>query len=79
LAELNRLRQRLGAAWVVLITSDLKATAIEAFIRQNISLYPVVTLANPINCSICSCGDCPLQGQTNSPVTGCDRFLPSYG
>lgn len=79
LAEVNRLRQRLGTEWTVLIDQTLKATTIEAFIRQNISLYPVTTLANPINCAVCSCSDCPLQGQSNSPVTGCDRFSPVYG
>ncbi|MGF1537517.1 MAG: hypothetical protein ACFB4J_13680, partial [Elainellaceae cyanobacterium] len=79
LVRINRLRQRLGIQRIVLISQLLKATEIEGFIRQNISLYPVVTLANPINCAICSCHDCPLQGQSNSPVTGCDRFSPSYG
>lgn len=79
LIEINRLRQRLDIQQVIVIDQTLKATEIEGFIRQNISLYPVMTLANPINCAICSCRDCPLQGQSNSPVTGCDRFSPSYG
>ncbi|MGF1512696.1 MAG: hypothetical protein ACFB5Z_03235 [Elainellaceae cyanobacterium] len=79
LGQINRLRQRLAIQRVILISQTLKATEIEGFIRQNISLYPVLTLANPVNCAVCSCRDCPLQGQSNSPVTGCDRFSPSYG
>jgi len=79
LADVNRLRQRLEVNRVVLIDQSIKATEVEGFIRQNISLYPVMTLANPINCAVCSCHDCPLQGQSNSPVTGCDRFSSSYG
>ncbi|MGB3616402.1 MAG: hypothetical protein WBA10_21600 [Elainellaceae cyanobacterium] len=79
LADVNRLRQRLEISQVVLIDQRIKATEVEGFMRQNISLYPVMTLANPINCAVCSCHDCPLQGQSNSPVTGCDRFSPSYG
>ena len=78
LARINQLRQRLSVNQAILIDPALKATAVEGFIRQNISLYPVTTLANPINCAMCNCGDCPLQGQSNSPVTGCDRFQPNY-
>lgn len=76
LEKINHSRQHCGTNKALLICNNLSELAAEGFISQGVSLYSTQDLTVPTqaNCSVCSNGECALQGRSDSPVVLCRRF-----
>jgi hypothetical protein len=77
LQQINRQREALGIQKAVLVCGSASELEIQAFTRQQISLYPTTNTLLPIqaNCERCDRHDCPLNHQADSPVIMCRNFL----
>lgn len=80
LTKINLARQQTGIQQALLIGNQISDLEAQGFIRQGISLYATrdVTLPVQANCLNCATPDCPMRGQSESPVLLCRRFcLPA--
>lgn len=76
LERINYLRQRLEIERVVLIGDRASELEMRGFISQGISIYGARQLRIPrqANCAACLTADCPMQGNSDSPVMLCHHF-----
>ncbi len=77
LQQLNRQRDALGIAKAILVCQTASELEIQAFIKQNISLYPATDLILPVqaNCQLCARHECPMNHRPDSPIVMCRGFL----
>jgi bacterioferritin-associated ferredoxin len=76
LEKINYSRDRFGISKAILICDELSDFEARGFISQGISIFSrVEPLTTPqANCTRCINADCPMQGQSDSPVVVCRRF-----
>jgi hypothetical protein len=74
---INQQRKVLGIQKAVLVGDGVSELEIQAFTRQNISLYPGYDLMLPVqaNCEHCGRHECPMNHRLDSPVVMCRGFL----
>lgn len=80
LTKINLARQQTGIQEALLIGNQISDLEAQGFIRQGVSLYAPREVALPVqaNCLNCGTPDCPMRGQSDSPVLLCRRFcLPA--
>ncbi|MDX2232191.1 MAG: hypothetical protein NW220_21325 [Leptolyngbyaceae cyanobacterium bins.349] len=77
LQQINQQREVLGIQKAVLVGTGVSELEIQAFTRQNISLYPGDDLMLPVEASCEHCGrhECPMNHRPDSPVVMCRGFL----
>lgn len=78
LARINCARQSLGVQHALLLLDGVSPIEIEGFANQDVSLYSTQSMSTSpsADCSRCAQTNCPLQGQSQSPVLACRGFLP---
>lgn len=78
LRQINYQRRALGLEQAILICQTMTDLEAQAFIHQGVSIYPAAELLLPIqaDCQCCGRGECPMNGQCQSPVALCYGFLP---
>jgi len=77
LQQINRQREALGISKVVLVCDRPSELEIQAFTRQNISLYPATDVMLPMqaNCQYCGRYECPMNHRHDSPVLMCRGYV----
>lgn len=76
LAKVNLARQQTGVAHALLICDRISDLESRGFISQGISLYATHEIILPVKASCLNCAteNCPMCGNSNSPVLLCRRF-----
>jgi hypothetical protein len=76
LAKINLARQQIETPHALLICDRISDLEAQGFISQGISLFASHEIALPIraNCVDCVTPDCPMRGNTRSPVLLCQQF-----
>ena len=76
LEKINYTRQKMAIDQAILICNRLSPLEAKAFMSQGISIYTAieVEVLDSADCTHCARANCPMHGNPNSPVVGCQQF-----